>query len=368
MHRRLGFKLYCAMKKLFALTLAITTILLAAQTASTKAQFHSTAASSEAELYRFYSISRGKHFYTVDHNEIQKLINHDPNWEFESIAFNVFDTCEDDRIPIYRFYNFNYESHFYTASESEKQKLVDHDPNWNYEGIAFCAYESLVGNTLPVYRFHSIYYDSHFYTMKVSEKDKLIFNDDNWQYEGVAYYAFSDQYDYQVHEVADNCPITTQSCVPCTPGTQYCRTAAGDPYGFKGWACQNNNPGNIRYSSYRNNIIENNGGTAACGERGSFSVFSDYATGKNSLEAYIRGIANGEHVAYPECGNCSLRYFFSKYAPSNDNNNPDAYAQSVADDMGNGVDTDTTTLSWIVDNMLHEMANAIQVHEGWFVQ
>lgn len=170
-----------------------------------------------------------------------------------------------------------------------------------------------------------------------------------------------------VSQVGVSCPVTTQNCVPCSPGQAYCRVEAGKSSGFKGWACQNNNPGNIRYSSYRNNLITANGGVAACGNRAGYMVFKDYATGRNSLKVYLKAINNGKHTAgYPTCGNCTLIAFFSAYAPSSDGNNPNGYANIVANKIG--VDASTTTLAWVVANKFEAFVDAIQQHEGWFVQ
>lgn len=166
-------------------------------------------------------------------------------------------------------------------------------------------------------------------------------------------------------QVAYDCPKSTQPCIPCQAGEQYCRVETGETSGFLGWACQNNNPGNIRYSDYRNQIIVANGGVAACGQRESYMVFKNFNKGRNALKAYVTGISLGQHSAYPECGNCNLKYFFSKYAPAGDQNDPNSYANNVANWIG--VDANTTTLTWIVNNKLDLFVDAIKQQEGWFV-
>lgn len=158
----------------------------------------------------------------------------------------------------------------------------------------------------------------------------------------------------------NNCPKTTQNCTVCKAEDLYCRE------GYLGWACQNNNPGNIRYSSGRIDLIEQNGGKAPCGSNGGFMTFTNYDDGIKALKAYLKAINNGQHSAYPNCGNCTLKYFFSKYAPVGDNNDPDAYAKAVANDMGDNI-TISTKLEWIVGHSrLTDLAKAIKKHEGWF--
>lgn len=162
-----------------------------------------------------------------------------------------------------------------------------------------------------------------------------------------------------------SCPQTTLACVPCLPGEQYCRYEQGAESGYLGWACQNNNPSNIRYSSYRANLITQMGGTAPCGEKGGFMVFSTYEVGKNSVKAYIRAINAGLHTAYRTseftCGDCTLTQLFSKYAPDST-----TYDDQVAQKMGGGVTVDTK-LNWIVDNRLNDFVEAIQCMEGYFI-
>ncbi|MFQ5493068.1 MAG: hypothetical protein ACE5DX_02840 [Candidatus Dojkabacteria bacterium] len=170
------------------------------------------------------------------------------------------------------------------------------------------------------------------------------------------------------------CPVSTMACIPCNAGESYCRFEQGETTGYLGWACQNNNPGNIRYSQSRIDLIVAYGGTAPCGSNGpypasQYMMFSNYIYGRNGLKAYLKAIADGAHSSYnPECANggCSLRLMFSKYAPAADQNDPNSYSNFVANYIG--VDVDNTPLGWIVENKLDGFADAIQIREGWFVQ
>ncbi len=181
-------------------------------------------------------------------------------------------------------------------------------------------------------------------------------------------------------QVSPGCPATTQNCVPCTSGT-YCRFEAGyTSFGFLGWSCQNNNPGNIRPSAFRNGIIVNNGGTAPCGTRtdangrGDYMIFATYNDGFNALKAYLTGISLGQHSSYvgtvnevyQVCGECNLKLFSAKYVGTTIEvqNEPNSYANKIANRLG--VNADTTMLNWIVANKLTDLATAIKVNEGWY--
>lgn len=183
--------------------------------------------------------------------------------------------------------------------------------------------------------------------------------------------------------VSTNCPISTMNCVPCDYTDNLCRIETGETRGFRGWACQNNNPGNIRpinnyndTNDFRNRLIKAMGGTPSCGIRtgtgGSYMVFSDYQTGFNSLKAYILAINAGMHTSYLEtlpdqtttmCGECSLRFFLNKWAANPHIN----YINTVSNMLG--VNPDTTTLKSIIDaGRINEIANAIKTVEGFITQ
>ena len=185
-------------------------------------------------------------------------------------------------------------------------------------------------------------------------------------------------------QVAPNCPSSTQNCVPCYLGDSLCRIETGETRGFRGWACQNNNPWNIRpinnyndTNDFRNRLIKAMGGTPSCGIRtgtgGSYMVFTDYTTGVNSLKAYISAINAGMHTSYTEynddgsikgvCGNCSLTFFMNKWA----NNPPAGYKQTISNYLG--VDPNTTTLESLVNGgRLNDLANGIKIAEGFYIQ
>lgn len=66
------------------------------------------------------------------------------------------------------------------------------------------------------------------------------------------------------------------------------------------------------------------------GKDGKFLKFATYEQGYNYLCDYLTRACTGKHPAYPAGGETSLLLFTHIYAPSNDGNNPDAYAEFVA--------------------------------------
>jgi hypothetical protein len=173
-------------------------------------------------------------------------------------------------------------------------------------------------------------------------------------------------------EVAANCPASTQNCIPCdtcgVPGT-LCRCEPGESRGFIGQACQNNNPGNIKSSASRDELIARAQGVTSCGTRVDsrdpvklrYMVFRDYETGYNSLKAYIMAINNGWHyTSYDSCGDCTLRFFAAKYSGSS------TYADTIGTYLG--VNPDEITLRTLVETRLDDLAQAIKRIEGFHTQ
>ena len=94
--------------------------------------------------------------------------------------------------------------------------------------------------------------------------------------------------------------------------------------GSRSW--RNNNPGNIKYGVF----------ARACGatgrDSGGFAIFPDYETGFSALKKLVTNAATGKSALYRP--DMTLYEFFSTYAPSSDNNDPDAYAHAVAARVG----------------------------------
>lgn len=90
---------------------------------------------------------------------------------------------------------------------------------------------------------------------------------------------------------------------------------------------RNNNPGNLRPGSLA---------VGATGSNGGYAVFPDFQTGWNALLGLIQSSMYW---------NLTLVQFFSTYAPAADNNNPAAYAASVAQSLGVDANTPISQLA-----------------------
>jgi hypothetical protein len=150
-------------------------------------------------IYRFWSPMTGKHFYTIDVAERDKLINEYPPavWTYEGVAYYTYSSeSAPGLMPVFRFWSPVTSGHFYTISEAERDKLIDEYAGvWLFEGTAFYAYPpgGQPGQASAVYRFWSPVSSGHFYTIDEAERDKLITEYAGvWIPEDVAWYAYTD--------------------------------------------------------------------------------------------------------------------------------------------------------------------------------
>lgn len=91
------------------------------------------------QVYRFYNMRTGTHFYTADPAERDTVIN-TLGWLYhlDGVAYTVNAGSPSNMNPLYRFYNKKTGTHFYTASYQEKYAVLQNWPTiFTYEGIAY---------------------------------------------------------------------------------------------------------------------------------------------------------------------------------------------------------------------------------------
>ena len=146
--------------------------------------------SSETTVYRFFDPTSGGHFYTVDENEKNHVLENLDNYTFEGETYKTYDpTTGSEAEEVYRFFNPSTGVHLYTTSEIERDSVIENLDNFTYEGAKFYAFDNQVEGSIPIYRFYEPSLGVHFYTPSEFEKDSVIENLDNYDFEGVAYYA-----------------------------------------------------------------------------------------------------------------------------------------------------------------------------------
>ncbi len=150
-----------------------------------------------AGVYRFWSPQRGRHFYTIDKAQRDRLISQDDGtWEYEGPVFYAIapDGARPPNVlPVYRFWSAGLRAHFYTMDEAEKDGLLCLPSGiWTCQGVAFYAWPQADEKDLtPVHRFWSERLGCHFYTISEGERAKLVVElSHTWTFEGIAWYAY----------------------------------------------------------------------------------------------------------------------------------------------------------------------------------
>jgi 4-amino-4-deoxy-L-arabinose transferase-like glycosyltransferase len=148
-------------------------------------------------VYRFWSPKTGRHLYTIQVQERDRLLNGDGGiWKYEGLVFYAFppgDKRPTGVLPVYELWSSSSETYLYTMDEAEKDQLV-HDPagGWTCKGVAFYAWpQPGAKDAMPVYCFRSEHLGSRFYTLDEQEKASLLGEaSQTWTYEGIAWYAY----------------------------------------------------------------------------------------------------------------------------------------------------------------------------------
>ncbi len=126
------------------------------------------------EVYRFYHLDAGRHFYTANADERDKVLAKYPRFAFEGVAFFAYPAQDAGTIPVYRFYHTGNGSHVYTASEDEKASILVNFPIYVYEGVSFYAEASAAGGAMPLYRLYNTKLGTHFFTTSGGEANSAV--------------------------------------------------------------------------------------------------------------------------------------------------------------------------------------------------
>jgi Repeat of unknown function (DUF5648) len=122
-----------------------------------------------SDIYRFYHLDAGRHFYTASTAERDKVLSLYPRFAYEGPRFQAYLTQETGTVPVYRFYHQGNGSHVYSASEAEKSTILSNYPIYAYEGIAYYAETNGNSGAVAVLRLYNTKLGTHFFTTSASE-------------------------------------------------------------------------------------------------------------------------------------------------------------------------------------------------------
>ncbi len=146
---------------------------------------------SALNVYRFYNMRTGTHFYTADAAERANVISAlRSTYHYDGVAYTVDTASTSLTQDLYRFYNVRTGTHFYTASDAEKNDVIARlSSTFHYEGVAYRVSPTPSAGAAAVNRFYNVRTGTHFYTADDDEKANVIATMGAvYHYEGVAYY------------------------------------------------------------------------------------------------------------------------------------------------------------------------------------
>lgn len=142
------------------------------------------------DVFRFYNEKTGVHFYTASMAERDSVIQNLPQFKYEGNAFDVStNPGAGAGVEVFRFYNVKTGTHFYTASTAERDTVKSTLAEFSYEGAAYQGFSDDGGGThQALYRFYNTQTGAHFYTASDTEMATTVQNLPQYKYEGIAYY------------------------------------------------------------------------------------------------------------------------------------------------------------------------------------
>ncbi|NBC32949.1 MAG: hypothetical protein GVY13_09770 [Alphaproteobacteria bacterium] len=144
------------------------------------------------EVHRFFNSESGRHFYTASKDEGEFVLNNIDSFVLEEASsFFSASPVEFGASPVFRFFNEDTGVHFYTINEDEKDFVIQNNDQFVFEGTGFHAWDTEIAptNSSEVHRFFNPGTGSHFF----ATSEEAAFVQENlpqFQYEGVAFHVF----------------------------------------------------------------------------------------------------------------------------------------------------------------------------------
>ncbi|EED80875.1 predicted protein [Postia placenta Mad-698-R] len=142
------------------------------------------------EFLRAYNADLTDHFYTIDHNEMERYV---PNGGYASQgdAGWIFPTKVGATVPLYRLYVGGSETdHFYTTNQTEKEIAIS-SLGYTSQGIAGYVYSTQICGSIPLYRLYQPSWVDHFYTISWAEDQNVTYTK-GYVEEGIQCYVLPD--------------------------------------------------------------------------------------------------------------------------------------------------------------------------------
>ncbi|GEK21640.1 hypothetical protein [Cellulomonas xylanilytica] len=150
---------------------------------------HSTPASDELPLYRFYKPSAGTHFYSTSAGERNTVIGF-PEYRYEGlVAYIKGPQATSTTVPLQdlnRFFLASAGTHFYTSAPAEYQAVLTY-PQYSLDGVAGRVAAAPGTGLSAMHRFFRPASGTHFYSANPAEVE-AVKGLPGYTYEGTAFF------------------------------------------------------------------------------------------------------------------------------------------------------------------------------------
>ena len=142
-------------------------------------------------VFRFFDSNYGTHFFSSSSSEKNTIITTRPDLVYEGVGLESIDPAASDpnAANVYRFFDLSFGTHFFTASAAERDAVIASRSDLVYEGSGFIEHTTSQPGDVGVYRFFDTNYGTHFYTADVAERNMIVATRSDLVDEGIGFYA-----------------------------------------------------------------------------------------------------------------------------------------------------------------------------------
>lgn len=142
-------------------------------------------------IYRFFDGLTGAHFFSASQAERNELIQTRPDLVYEGVDLTAVarPAADPAASPVFRFFDLSNGTHFYSINPAERDAILATRSDLVFEGTAFYEHATAQPGDTPVSRFFDSINGMHFFTESASERAAVLATRSDLHDEGVSFYA-----------------------------------------------------------------------------------------------------------------------------------------------------------------------------------
>lgn len=137
-------------------------------------------------VYALWNKTYSYRYLTISETEKSNLLKDSAKWKDEGSLWQAYATQKTGTVPVYKIKNKKQGYYYYTTSEATKNSLIKSKKSrktWQYENIAFYVFDKNQDDATPIYAVEQSGTKKYFYTSSLGEKNCML-TDSTWTYRG----------------------------------------------------------------------------------------------------------------------------------------------------------------------------------------